>query len=249
MDVLKKYRVFCVTEDCYVETWKFTRPESCPNDYRHEINPLLVDELEKKKVENHNLQHVVINSKAFHETNAYYMMEGMSFKIPASSNVYIENVILSVGQAIYGMKIGVDPVYIDDSLSLIVNPDLPLGIVTTPALMGDTVLSVSDTVVCNAVPGFYVKLNDNEYKIVQKDISGSTMTILPPLLSDISAGTVVLLNIYVIKNFKMMIAKTINIGYGTLGSKFIAAGSTIRLIYENTNAVDKTCIVNFEYTY
>ena len=54
--VLVKYRVFCVTENKYVEALRADEPERCPNDFRHVIDRSLTEAVESYVVEGSDLQ-------------------------------------------------------------------------------------------------------------------------------------------------------------------------------------------------
>lgn len=249
MDCLKKYRVYCTHENAHIETWKFTKPTTCPNDSRHAIDESQTIELEKKYIENENMQHVYINAKSFQNTNGYYMIEGRTFDIPNGNNNFTSDVVLPIPQCMYGIKIMTMEEHVDDCFSIIINPDTLLGVVTAAADVGTTVVNVSSTVTSNVIPGFYISLSGMMYMIVAKDQDNNTVTLNSPLTTQVDPMTHVLLNVYIIKDYRIQGAGALDVGYGTMGGKLLTTGTVIRLIYKNTDCLAKKFSINTEFTY
>jgi len=247
MDVLRKFKVFCKTENDYVETWKLTTPTTCPNDYRHEIDHLQTQEIDKKFIESQNVQHVFLNSISYHNTNGYYMLEGIDYTIPAGPTLYINDLRLPIKQSVYGLKICSTHDHIGDSFSIILNPNTYIGVVLEAAVKDSRNVITNNTVYENVVPGFYIKIGNNEYLITNKLENG--IEIYPQLQEDIVPLTPIFLNLYIVKNYKIQSDTTLDAGYGAMGSKPLPAGTILRLVYNNNGTTAKNFHINYEYSY
>jgi hypothetical protein len=249
MDVIKQYRVFCETENAYVETWKTTAPECCPNDYRHTITPSSISVIGEKYMENASI-HVYINSKAYHPTNGKYCAEGLSYNIPANTSTFVENYTFLKKCCMYGMHICIREDHIGDRVSIIVEPETVAGVLTQPVTTSDVVLHVSNTVVENVVPGYFVVLGTEERVITDVDKSQQTVTVDRPFDSSYTAMTFVKVNAYVIRNLCLDTVGKFDIGYGAFGGKIIPKNAVLRMVYHKLNPdSSKRFSFNMEYMY
>lgn len=249
MDILKKYRVFCITENTFIETWKHIAPSCCPTDYRHEIDPAQTVELEQMFIETPNIQAVTIHSKSFRNTNGMYRAEGFQFDIPANSNVYVEDYVVPVQFCIFKMRLCLRDEHIGDMMSIVVQPETPMGVVTAQCPQGTTTVSVTDTVVYNAVPGFYVNIQGEERQILSVDKTALTITVDAPFTNTVEPSTYVLANVYVFRKLCLDAVGFFDIGDAAYGGKVISNGSVIRLIYHNNSQTAKRFSFNMEYVY
>lgn len=252
MDVLKKWQVWCETENQFVEVWKHTRPEICPNDLRHEIDHSRTVFTDIKYVESERIQHVYINSKSFLNTNGYYMVEGRKFMIPSEHDVHYEDHTFALSSCVYGLKAQANPENVGDSFSLVINPDTIIGVLTNAAQAGDTLIHVSPTVTQNLVPGFYVKIGEDERRVMSIDKENGTLTLdsaLSPSSTLEAAITPIKLRLYIAYHYEIGAAGTIDIGYGGMGGKTLPPGTVVRLEYNNRNKQAKALCINYEYAY
>jgi hypothetical protein len=250
MDIIKQYRLFCETENAHVETWKMTKPECCPNDYRHTIDPSSVSVIGERYVESGNIQNVYISSKAYYPTNGKYCAEGLSYNIPADTSTFVEHYTFMKQCCMYGMHLCVREDHIGDRVSIIVQPETIAGVLTSTALTTDTVLHVSNTVVQHVIPGYYVVLGEEERLIVEVDKSGNTITIDTPFDSVHNGMELVKINVYVIRNLCLDTVCKFDIGYGAFGGKLIPKNSLLRMVYHKLDpASSKRFCLNMEYMY
>lgn len=139
---------------------------------------------------------------------------------------------------------------IGDSISLVINPDTPLGVLMSAAQAGDSNIHVSPTVTQNVVPGFYIKVGDEERRVLEMDRVGCTLTLDGALKSAYDAYTTLIkLRLYIAKGYLLEYPEIMDIGYGSMGGKPLPAGTVIQLEYYNANGLGKRLSMNFEYTY
>ena len=249
MDVLKKYRLFCNSENCFVETWKRAKPDLCPNNNRHIIDNSQTILLEQKFIELEKIQHVYISSKAIYQTNDFYMTEGIYFDIPAGVGTSTFNYFIPVKSCVYGFKLAVTSNHVGDECSAIFNPETIVGGVTRPISIGDTTINVSETVTQYVVPGFSIVIDGEEHYVTDTNITAGTLTVRETFTAHHNPGTYVRINPYIIKTYQMALVGMQDIGYGKMGGKMMIAGDCIRILYKNNNGVAKRLSVNMEYTY
>jgi hypothetical protein len=183
------------------------------------------------------------------DTNGYYMAEGRKFQIPAGLEIYVADHTFPLTSCIYGLKAHVTADNVGDTFSLLINPDAVIGVLTQPVELGSTSINVSPTVTQNVVSGFYVKVNDEERRVLRVDKENHILTLDSPLDSAYDPGAPIKLRLYIAHNYEMGSFDTIDIGYGGMGGKTLPAGTTVRLEYRNSNQVAKHFCVNFEYAY
>jgi hypothetical protein len=250
MDCLKKYRVYCETEGQYVEVLRFSRPTRCPTNHRHVIDATKTVELERIPIDTETMG-VYITAKSYQNTNGYYMMEGHQFDVSGGLVAATTNndLVLPIGQCVYGLRLCAHEEHIHDVFSIIINPNTVVGVLTQAADAGSAALQVSDTVTANCIPGFYVSIDGvDEYQIIAKD--DTSITLDRPLVSAAVQWSCLLLNVYIARNYMIHETGIVKIGYGTMGGKVMPAGTVLRLVYESRNGLEKHQVgINYEYTY
>lgn len=249
MDILKKYRVFCVHENAFIETWKHTKPEFCPNSSKHEIDPSQTTVIDTKFVESSGTaQQVYINSKTFHNTNGFYRAEGLNFDIP-SVGIHEDTYTFPIQVCLFGMRICVGPEHKGDSVSIIMQPNMPIGFLTHGMTSDSTIISVPEIVVGNLIPGFFVVIGGEERQIVRVDRDAHTIQILSPFATEKIVGSPITLNVYIIKDLYLNAPGNLEVGYGAFGGKVTRQNDTLRLIYNNRDQSSKEFSINMEYMY
>jgi hypothetical protein len=148
---------------------------------------------------------------------------------------------------------------IGDVINLTAAPNTVVGVLTAPAIIGDTVLNVSPTAVTNPLitRGIYLTVDNNGGttnnggRVTAYDATLNTITIETPLTNNFGAGTsTILLNL---KNFDNLIVHRPNsvhrIGEKGFQAKAILAGTIMRLEYTNNTGAAKKLYMTTEYYY
>ncbi len=247
---MKKYKVFCVTENKFVEVWKLTTPDCCPNNNRHIIDDSQTQQIDQKFTETDKIQHVNINSKNFRNTNGIYCGEGRSYVIPANVSVHVENIEVKVPMCVFGMRFCVRDEHYGDSVSFIGQPETVAGVVIQTIDVQSTTIFVNETVVQNVVPGYHVVINGEERQVIGVDSATSSITVDTPFSSPHAAMSYVMVNVYVVKNYRLDAPGIFEVGYGAFGGKVIPQDAVLRMIYTKADpSTSKKFSFNVEYMY
>lgn len=247
MDVLKRWRVWCETEGAHVETLQFAPPRTCPNNARHAID-FARTELIGQEVVDVRAQHVAIASKSTWNTTGYYMLEGMEFHVPPGVERTVYDIPIDFPQCVYGMHVTAHAENEGDRFSVILNPGTPLGGLLEEAPAGSRALAVPGAATRHVTPGFFVEVGGEEARVVGTSSNGILLS--GPLQQTHAAGTPLLLNVHIVRDFIIGCAGCYDIGYGSMGGKPLPAGAMMQLRYTSSNtAVPKHLTVNYEYTY
>jgi len=250
MDVLKKYKVFCVTENAFVEVWKLTKPMCCPTNSKHIIDEDLTQQIDQKVIESENVQTMNINSKNYYTTNGNYRCEGRSYVIPQNTTTFVENINIPVPMCVFGMRFCVRDEHCGDTVSFIGQPDTIVGIVTQNVDANASVIHVNDTVCKYTMIGYYVVIGGEERLVTNVDSESYTITVDTPFTNEHLAGSYVALNVYIIRNVSLDTAGIFDVGYGAFGGKFLDKGANLRLIYHKADSnATKTFSFHVEYMY
>lgn len=251
MDILKKFQVYCSTESNYIETWTFSKPEICPNDSRHLIEHEKTKQLDSKTLYTDRAPTVYIAAKSWHDTNGYYMYQGYKCH-DISYGIHVHDFTVPVKRCVYGLKLNIKNENIGDEISIIINPETLIGMTTSPYSQSTTNLHVSESIVKNVIPGFYIRSpTTNNVLVTDVDQTNNTLTIETPWGEDLASGTPLYLNMYMVKDFHLDVVNIQKVGYGTMSGKVFPRGSTIRVIYKNNTEIStpKEFTFNCEYTY
>lgn len=246
---LHKYRVCCATENTYAYVWDDHVPTVCPNNAEHTIVPELTtitDTLSESAM--------YITAKSFEGSKGFYMMEGRRFNVLENESIKTDDYEFTMPVVIYGLTLQARLEHVGDEFDIILSPDTPIGGVTMPANIGDTIIHVSPTVTQYAQVGFHLSLTDGvQYQnlgvVIAIDANAGTVTMKDPCIMNFAPGSYVLLNIYMTKSLQILSIDRYSIGYGTMGGKALPAGTKIRMVYKNNGGNFKMISYHFEYTY
>lgn len=148
-----EHDIRCNTEGCSVTRWLETTTllTACPNDAAHEVlegSGRILGMVSENTVS--------ITKEVGFSTNQHYWIESFGFDVPGNGSATLTTSWpLLVG--VQTMKACVPAGGVGCRYSAVVGPKTPVGAITPTALaIGDTVVSVSPTVVQHADPGYYV---------------------------------------------------------------------------------------------
>ncbi len=256
MTTVNQYRMYCTDEAQYVTAWACSQPSACPHNTAHTLDPeqtCIVDTVSTSSV--------VIDSKSYAGTQGFYIMEGERISIASGAPGVVQshNVMFDLPTRVYGVQLYVTDSNVGDHLDMALNPDTTVGVLTQAAPTGTTIFAVNETVLQHAVPGFSVSFYDAATdtthaggRILAVSTSGGTLTCsgAVPEAVTLGAGTTqVRLTLYVARGIQLPRASTYQIGYGTMGSKPLPAGTTCCIRYSNSNGEAKSLSYAMEYTY
>jgi hypothetical protein len=182
------------------------------------------------------------------KTGGYYMCEGCYLSIP-NTGMYVYNHVFKVPVKVLGLKFRTDSTHLFDSVDLILNPDTPIGYIDMATSKGSSTVVTSPSVVQYMQVGFNLSTpNEDLGTVTSIDTMSNTVTMSKQCTFDYTQYTPLFMNQYIVKDYSISSSGEHLIGYGTI-DKFLTANSTIRLVYKNINAFQKSFAFNFEYEY
>ena len=209
--------------------------------------------LETKVINDLPTQSVFISAKSWQDTNGYYMMQGYQYAI-TESNYSQFDLILPTKRCVYGLKMNANDSNVGDKISVKVNPNTVCGYITSDVNTGDSNISVNSTVVQNVVPGFYINFGTysnitDEAMILNVDMVNNNILLDRSVTHDFTVGSLVMANVYIIKDYVIGVPGIHKVGYGTFSGKVLQANTNVHLCYNNITGGTKTLSYNSEYTY
>lgn len=256
MTTVNNYRVYCTTEDEFINQWGLAPPTMCPRNNAHTIDSNMTS-----IVDTVSSTTVYIDSKSYAGTQGFYMMEGGTFAVPSGSNNSKSSTqyVFDLPSRLFGFQVFASPSNVGDTICMSINPKTVIGILTASvsASSATVTFSVSPTVLAYCAPGFFVTLTDlmtntvhNAGKCMSVNVTAGTITCMTPCNVDLTGGaTTVAITVFVTRNFPITNNEIYAFGYGTMGSKPLPAGTVCVLDYLNTSSNAKTINYAMEYTY
>jgi hypothetical protein len=246
---LNKYICFCNTEQNYVSGWSETALTKCPNDTTHEIitdSVSLIDSIQTPTV--------YLAGKNIGSTQGMFGMKGFFVDMNTTDPVVTYDEPLPITIAMFGFSIFTDNIHNGDSFDIVVNPGITIGTTLQNISPGDKIIHVSSTVFQFLKFGFSIVINDGVHQdelntVVAMDPVAETITFATPATHSFSMNSQIMLKFYVVKNYCIGNAGEHKIGYGSMGSKELPAGTLLRLYYRNNNLQQKKLAINYEYNY
>jgi hypothetical protein len=257
MTTVYRYRLRCLTENAYVTRLgdsTLPAPTTCPNDTSHIIDPDLTA----------IVQTISENSTFIMDgTPGFYQTTTVPLVIPGSTGAtgYVTTITTSFvfDVALWTTKIIPHTEMIGDSLSVIVAPNEPVSMLTIDGNTGDTVLNLMpDTFASMAIlKGNNLSIIDPTNTITQDlgmvtayDPYAFTITVQNPLTTNFIAGSVILLNVYMMKDYIFSAAQIQHtFGGKSVNTKKIPANKIVEFLYTNNNGLPKTVYFDIEYNH
>lgn len=240
---LVKWRVFCNTETKWTEKWLEPGevPIECFVNNEHEIAPNSFQKIDETSIN---------NSKIIEEeipTGGFFRSQGFVITTPSGQTNTLD-VSWKYPVGVLTSKIQTDSTDIGNMVDAIVGPNTIVGILTTDAAVGDTVLNVNSTVTANAHLGLEILING---EIVGEVISieTDTITITEPLAKAYANGSFVGGQKRIIKAFNLGYLQGCDIGNSKIGATYVPTGVITRIIYRNNLQEEKALKFNVEYLY
>jgi hypothetical protein len=251
METLYKYELFCATENSNVTCWRYNTPHVCPVNAQHEIVANSIHIVDQENVTDYtSVKPVYIQAKSWYDTKGYYQCKGYEVALLAGQSQLSIPFTIENKNCFYGMRVNVCDHNVGDEFSASINKNTIVGILVADLTIGDAVLMVSDTVSDNLIPGFYVQLGAEERLVVGVDKLAHTITVITPFENTYPSYELVLLNVYIVKNYKLECTGIQKVGYGTSSGKVFPQGTVFSIDYKNNNSTtNKKFTFNAEITY
>jgi hypothetical protein len=250
---VKKWRVWCTTDNKYEYVWSETEPTTCPyNPISHTIDASKTAAIE---IINEN---IVSIKEELVQTQGIYRFRGYDFTIPSGTPGAVTQLNITWNRPITLLngEFDAQTAHIGDLITAKVIPPTPIGAITAPVSIGDTVIHASPTVFDNIYNGFNVYITDGVNLDVlgenmsKNDVAG-TITVQTAAAHAFSplSPTYISIDVPVVENLTVKTARTYEFAKKKVGGKMIPAGVTFRIYYTNNSGTQKDFSFNFEFMY
>lgn len=178
--------------------------------------------------------------------------DGFRFDIPAANGTYKYSITYVYDVSILSMDYTPTPDQTGNTFSVRMAPNTVVGAVTQDVNIGDTVISVSPTVLENIFPGYLVSVGGESLGyVITKDVSSGTIEVeIPATQSHLaSSPSFVSMTVESIKEVTFSGGARVDIGATKIGSSFLPRGTLIVITYEQTTGVAHFFSGIIEYLY
>lgn len=245
--IIYKWSLWCVTDQKIEYVWSDIEPHVCPTDHTHEIDQETVSIIDQMT------QNVVKIKEESIVTGGNFKCETRKITISANSTNHMDT-SFKYPVSVYNFTFRTKDQNEGDLIEMHIAPNTLVGIFTTDTLIGNNILTVSNTAINVLMIGYHVStiIEGNSIDlgtIININKNTNQITLSQNLAQDITNGLPILMTIKVIENYEIGPAGAYVIGEGKIGGFSIPANTLIRVVYTNLTAVEKSAIAKFEYSY
>jgi hypothetical protein len=246
MAELSKWRVFCVTENGWSYGWLETgsdAPTTCFNNTSHQVNTGSISVIDTTE----NLT-VKIKQETV-ETGGNFKSKGYSFVAGANTSTTL-SVSWPYPVTACAVHIQTTEAQMGDVLNAIVGPKTIVGVIVSPAYVGNTVVSVNSTVFKNSYVGYEAYIGSQFVgEILELNPDLFTVKFSIPLTVDLPLNSYFKIQMRIIDSH--MLGHTVgnDIGATNIGGKSVPKNLPTHVIYKNNSDFEKTFCFTIEYLY
>jgi hypothetical protein len=235
MSTVYKYKIYCVTENKYVEGFSTGVPTTCYNNNTHSINPNSYQLLDTISTE----QYTVKEDKVPVARNV--VIECIQFVDVKSASSQSVDFKFDIVTSMYSFKFMADDTNKGDEITISVNPDTTLGLITSSITAGATTIGAPPGLLAYGWPGFNLKLTDGVNtddigRILAIDKINSTVTFsIPTVHSFSSTDTLVKMTYYTMRDLKIGPSAVYAFCEDIIGGSAPPSGTVVRFTYKNNS--------------
>ena len=236
LQIINKYKIFCVTENTFVEGWGDTEPTTCYNNTSHTVNLnsiQLVESVSRSEVR-------IKEDSAIVSRNVKIVP--IVFDNVASNTSQTQSFTFQYVTSMYSYMFMTDDFNKGDSITIAVNPNTPLGLITSDITSGDMVISPPAPLFAFGQNGFNVTVSDGTNtsdlgEIISMDSMSQTITVEQAADNNFSSvNTVLYMTYYNMRNLIIGPPQCYRFGDDVIGGAAVPVGTTVTFTYTN-NAV------------
>jgi len=254
MSIISNYKIFCVTENMYVTGWGTSAPTTCYNNIDHQVN---LDSV--SIVSSYDIDTVIVSNEKIppgrEPTGGQYKSKTLVFTC-APNAVTTGDVINKIPWSINWVGFSATTAHIGDTVSLVANPDTPIGVLPSDVSSGVSTIPINVGMVPYLIRGFELKLSDGTNMddlgtIVSVDSTNYTVTTEFGTTHSFSASTPTMF----LSERKVVDELYINrdglkeFGKFKIGASYVPANSLTRVIYTNNSDQAKQFVGHYEFYY
>jgi hypothetical protein len=238
---VKKYKIYCNTENSFVEGWGESSPSTCYNDSTHSINLNSVQEIDT--VNNSQVKIIEDGVKVSRNVKVVHIEFENVEANQSQTKIYTFRYITSM----YSYKFATDDTNKGDSITIAIDPNSPMGLITQDITTGDTVISAPLPLVLYGSAGFNVNISDGVNsddlgEIISIDKVNNTIEVENPAQHDYSAiDTTAYMTYYNMRNMKIGPPQMYAFGEDIIGGASVPVGTNVHFTYtNNATTIDLT---------
>jgi hypothetical protein len=233
MSTTSKYRLFCVTENANVSGWGDATPTVCYNNNTHTINENSIQVIQTVASNEVTIKEdsIIVNRNA--------RIEGIYFTNVAS---YVSQEISYVFQyptSMYSYTFSVDDTNKDDEITIAINENTTMGLITGSLSVGATVIGAPIALLLYGQVGMSLILADGTNTddvgfILSIDQEAETVTVsIPTTHSFSSANTLVKMTYYAMRDLRLSNAGVYKWFDDVIGGSPPPIGTVVKFRYKN----------------
>jgi len=252
-----QYKVFCINEQESYTIWSEKTPITCPNDYRHNIDPLQTVKIQSRYKDVQNVQ--IQQEKTL--TNGNYKYKSFKFPITQSGESQF-NISFNYPINVLQVHTNTGEIHRGDKINVSLIPYNPIiGSLASNVSIGDSNLYVTNNVLNYINQGYITILKDNITQLSENlgetysiDTSNNKIITQYCASNNYSAAspTTVAVNVEFIEDMYITEPLLYTIGNKKITTSFIPSKATVQITYSNaaaSNNIEKDFIISLEYMY
>ncbi len=234
-----RYKIYCETESKYVEGWGTTSPTACYTNTAHTVNPNSVQVLETVA----RSQVKIIEDSVNIKRNV--RVEPISFTEVAIGATQHRTFQFKFVTSMYSFQFMTDDTNKGDELSIAINKDTPLGLITQNVSAGATTIYPPAAIFTYGWQGFNVYLSDGTNlddlgDIITLNQAAGTITVSTPAVHSFSSSnTLLLMTYYTMKSLIIGPPGTYQFGNDVIGGAAVPVGTVVTFSYKNNYFIEE----------
>lgn len=249
MTSVTKYKIYCNTENCFVEGYGTSVPTACYNNRSHDVNVNSVQALETI-----NSSNVIVQEEMGpYKTQGYFAATPFTFTAaPNTSTKYITQFPYPINMMTCQLQ--VSPDMVGDAITFEIANNTSIGTIADPASNGATSVVVNTTALAHLFLGAIIYITDgtntsNGGRVTGMNTSTATITFETALSNSYNAGSVVQFTRRYVDNYSINVSGIHQIGYSKIGGSYVPTGVNGCATYLNTSNTPKKVTFILDHLY
>lgn len=246
MTELSKWRVFCITENDWSYGWLETgsnAPTTCFNNTSHQVNTGSIGIIDTTENLTVKIKQESVDTGGNFKSKGYKFIAGAN----TSTTLSVSWPYLTTACAVH---IQTDETQRGDVLNAIVGPQTIVGVITSPAYVGDNVVSANSTVFNISYVGYEAYIGSHFVgEILELKPELFTVKFSIPLTVDLPLNTYFKIQMRIVDSHNLGYTVGNDIGATNIGGKSLPKNLPTHVIYTNNSDLEKTCCFTIEYLY
>lgn len=234
MSTVYKYKIYCTTEEKYVEGWGTTAPTVCYNNNTHTVNSNSVQTIDTIASDAVSIKEDKV------QVARNVKIEFIEFKNVESNSTQTVEYKFDIVTSMYSFQFMADDTNKGDELT-IAGVDTTMGLIAASLSPGATTLYAPPALLAYGTQGFYLKLTDGTntdelgYILSIDKIAGTVTFQNATTHSFSSSNTLVKMTYYIMKSVKIGPPATYMFCDDVVGGTAVPLNTVVKFIYKNNS--------------